>query len=271
MLRILLPQIVSDGRLDWAYAIFQSLRRQSVVHFDWSRVQSITPAGHAVLACLADATFEQGVQSKHTGIPRELKHWPSVRHFTQKELKETFSDPAIQNIETADFILCGNSTAQDMRFLESLESKFVHRLSEDIFFAAKLIATELMNNVLSHAGAERYYLYAGLWEGEFHLGVLDMGLSIPAKLAQKYSYPSHLAALELALKKGISTRRLRVGGFGLFYVYDFLKECEGKLTLISGKAQIRRYFKTGRSQRNELKHLLPGTWCFARFPLEGKK
>lgn len=49
-----------------------------------------------------------------------------------------------------------------------------------------------------------------------------------------------------------------------------LKKHQGQLTIISRNAQLRRYFNQRTVRRGSLKFPLPGTWCFARFPLERK-
>lgn len=165
-------------------------------------------------------------------------------------------------------ILRGNREHLNIQFLEHVQEVFSGRISKDLFFACKLVTNELMQNSVDHSTSERYYLYAGVWKNEFHAGVLDMGATIPAKLEQKYACSNDVEYLEVALKYGTGTRRQRPGGFGLYYFSDFLKENNGKLTILSRRAQVRRYFKTRRSQKNLLKYPLAGTWCFARFPLE---
>ena len=133
-------------------------------------------------------------------------------------------------------------------------------------FDCKIILQELIQNAMAHSGAERHFVYGGLWGREIHCGVLDMGVSIPGKLRQKYPFANDIEAILLALREGTTTRRERAGGLGLFYFHDILKKNRAKLTIASGGAQVRFYFETRRSQKSALKHFLPGTWCFARLP-----
>jgi len=93
-------------------------------------------------------------------------------------------------------------------------------------------------------------------------------VTLPAKLEQKYSSPSDEAYLDLALKEGITTRRSRPGGLGLFHTFEYLKDFSGTLTLISRRAQLIRYFKSKRVVRQSLKHILHGTWAMARIPMD---
>ena len=124
-----------------------------------------------------------------------------------------------------------------------------------------------MVNCIDHSTAERYYLYAGKEGREFHLGALDMGITIPAKLERKYSVKNDVELLEMSFEEGISTRRQRTGGFGLYQTFEHLKQNKGKLTMVSRNAQVRRYFNRRSVIKGPLKYTLDGTWCFARFLL----
>lgn len=262
-----LPQTIDDGRMDLLLKIL-TLSKQwgsKPIRFDWSKTHSVSPAGLGMLCCLWDTFIEQGNRINHTRIHKNLRGLMPVRLSGQRF--PMLPPPKTYNYEGETMLLRGLANAIDPLFVERVREKFCRILSDDLLYACALILNELMQNSVDHSSAERCYLYAGLWGREFHVGVLDMGVSIPAKMEQKYRCSSDLEYLELALKKGTGTRRIRAGGFGLYYFFEFLKECRGKLTLVSRGAQIRRYFRTRRSQKNMLKYTLNGTWCFARMPL----
>lgn len=269
-----LPQTIGDGRVD-IFLKWIVLTKQHgsglKLKLDWSKVSSISPAGFAILACLFDTFIEQKAQVSNIHVPKKLKEFPAVNHMIHLGRFSALPPATIQNYENSMSLLAGRHNAIDPLFSERLQEKFSPYLSEGLLYAAVLTLNELMQNSVDHATSERYYLYAGLWNNEFHTGCLDMGITIPAKLEQKYVCNNDLEYLELALQKGTGTRRMRTGGFGLYYFFEFLKESGGKLTIVSRGAQIRRYFKTRKSQKNILKYRLPGTWCFARFPLEGSQ
>lgn len=126
-----------------------------------------------------------------------------------------------------------------MQFVDKMKTRFIGQLNGDLEFSASLILNELMVNSVDHSTAERYFLYAGTWNNEFHIGALDMGITIPAKLERKYKASDDVHYLDMALKEGVSTRRQRLGGFGLFYAFEHLKTSRGKLTILSREAQIR--------------------------------
>lgn len=267
---ISLPQCIDDGRIDLILKIL-GLSKQygsKPLRFRWSKTESISPAGLGILCCLSDTFIEQGNKVTHIRVSKKLKTLTPVHCLLASGRFRTLPAPDVYNYEDKTTILRGITNAIDSSFVERLQEKFSNFLSEDLLYASTLILNELMQNSVDHSSAERCYLYAGVWHKEFHVGVLDMGITIPAKMEQKYPCESDLDYLELALKKGTGTRRIRTGGFGLYYFFEFLKECNGKLTIVSRRAQIRRYFRTRRSQKNMLKYPLYGTWCFARMPLE---
>lgn len=268
-----LPQCIDDGRIDLILKILNLSKKcgSRPLRFDWSKTKSVSPAGLGILCCLSDTFIEQGNKVIHKHISKKLKGLPPVQSLLASNRFRALPPPDTYNYEDKTMMLKGLGDACDTFFVERVQEKFSRLLSGDSLYAAALILNELMQNSVDHSSAERCYLYAGQWQKEFHAGVLDMGITIPAKMEQKYQCDNDLDYLELALKKGTGTRRIRTGGFGLYYFFEFLKECGGKLTVVSRKAQIRRYFRTRRSQKNILKYPLYGTWCFARMPLESDR
>lgn len=267
-----MPVTIDDGRLDFALRLIDSAKTRphdmGPLRLNWRKTKEISPAGHAVLACLFDTFIEQGTSVVNFDIGKKFGSVAVIHNLKNIQSFSSLPAPEIHNFEDFHCFFRGHSAALDISFMERVQEKFGPQLPERVLFASKLIANELMQNTIDHSTAERYYIYAGLWKEEFHVGVLDMGITIPAKLEQKYRCASDLEYLELSFKKGVGTRRQRPGGLGLAYFFDLLKENEGKLTVISRRAEVRRYFKTRRAQKNLLKYPLPGTWCFARFFLE---
>ena len=131
-----------------------------------------------------------------------------------------------------------------------------------------LIMNELMQNTVDHSTAERYYLYAGISDKNFEFGILDMGVTIPAKLETKYSLVNDKEYLTEVFQKGFGTRRDRPGGMGLYYLFENIKYLKGRLVILSRNAQVRLNFATRNYKSSDLKRRLSGTWCMANFPLE---
>ncbi len=259
---------ISDKRIDSYLLILEQFATRSSSHIELRFLPQtlFSPAGLAILCCLIDKACETNMHL-HWHIPSGLqKRYPFLKQLREISFYPP-SLPSAQNYfyEDKEYLLSVGENAFDFTFIEKFTSKF--ELSEDLQFDCKLILQELIQNTVSHSGGERYYTYAGLWKKEIHLGILDMGVSIPSKLQQKYQCKNDLEYILLALEEGITTRRQRVGGLGLTHFKDVLKNNAGKLTLISGNAQVRYYFQTRQSQKSFLKHRLPGTWCCARIPL----
>ena len=70
---------------------------------------------------------------------------------------------------------------------EILINEYSHRLDEDLLFSIQLVFNELIQNAVDHSTSERYYLYFGVVKDEVHFGVLDMGITLPSKMEQKFT------------------------------------------------------------------------------------
>lgn len=265
MVEIILPKQISDHRLDTFLKIFFLIKNKHGIHLNWSNVSEISPAGLAILSCLFDSIIENKVQVKNTKIKKEFKNIPAVANLSNILQYKALPAPSIQNYHDENSILRGN-TLIDINFIDNIYELCGIKLSKELLFSCKLIFNELMINSIDHSSSERYYTYAGKSGKEFHIGVLDMGVGIPAKLEQKYICTNDLAYLELALKEGSTTRRQRPGGLGLSHTLDVLKNHQGKLTILSRNAQIKQYFLTRKTAKSILTYQLNGTWCFTRFP-----
>lgn len=258
---------IDDGRLDKYLMVLAGLLEKKESTWIFSEKTRVSPAGQAILCSLLDRAFESG------SVPllevRGRKRDPFLDHLKNVASKNrNLPNPSVYSFESDTTCLTGNKNNLNLSFMEKIEFKF--GMNDDMLFDCRLILQELMQNSIDHSGAERYFMYAGLSEGEIHLGVLDMGVGIPAKLRQKYSAESDSDILLSSLEEGVTTRRERMGGYGLSHFRSFLQRNKGKLTIASGRAQIRFYFHTRNKQLSPLKRFLPGTWCFARIPFSGR-
>lgn len=263
-----LPKIIEDSRIDIYLILLEAIKKHPKIALEFFRPTQISPAGHAILACLCDSIIEQRCavlwSSKKTGAHSFISLIQSIQ-----EKHNLLPDPSVYDFESESCLFKGIKNGLDLSLIEKIEYKFT--LDDNLLFDCKLILNELMQNTISHSGAERYFMYAGKWKNEIHLGVLDMGISIPAKLRQKYVRENDLDYILLAMEEGSTTRRQRMGGFGLYYFHHFLKRNRAKLTLVSGEAQVRYYFHTRKSQKSYLKYPLRGSWCFARIPYQKRR
>lgn len=267
---IVLPSEISDSRLDTLLKLLhliQSPDKNRTIRLNWTRVTEISPAGHAVLACVFDAAVEADRKLESVFIKKKWRETLSVQNLSRVAEFSRLPKPTLHDVLGDDFVLASGETALNICFMENVKTKYREVLSEDLAYSCQLICNELMQNSVDHSTSERYYLYAGRSEKWFHIGILDRGITIPAKLEQKYPGLNDVEYLSLACREGISTRRQRQGGLGLNHTFDLLKDSRGTLVLLSRDAQVRRYFRNQSILRGALKYRLNGTWCFARFPL----
>ncbi|HLG20068.1 MAG TPA: ATP-binding protein [Bdellovibrionota bacterium] len=225
------------------------------------------PAGHAILAALTDSIIATAAKIRVMHLSSALGRLPYFKLMKTSPRSRILPPVSVYSIHTNTQIASAHDSGIDLIFTQNIEDAFSKLLGEDLSYDVRTVVNELMQNTVDHSGAERYYLYAGIWENDFHVGVLDMGFTIPARLERKYRIANDVESLELALRKGIGTRQTREGGLGLSYVRDIVKRNEGRLTILSRQAQFRKYFSTRRSQRSLLKRPVDGTWVFVRFPM----
>lgn len=277
--KIGLPATIGESNCHSFIKLIHNIRshpQQSWV-LDWTRTTRIQPAGHALLASLFDEVVEHQTKLQNWHLKKSLQDYQIIKNLMRIQDFKTLPKPDIHHDEgqtfTHDggrqFILSGAEDTLNIFFMDHVKAQFHDILDEDLEFSCRLLFNELMQNAVDHSTSERYYLYAGRVADEFHVGVLDQGVTIPAKLETKYPCENDMAYLALAFEEGISTRRRRQGGLGLSHTFDLIKESGGTLILISRRAQIRRYFRNKKVVRSELRRPLYGTWCFARFPLKG--
>ena len=152
-------------------------------------------------------------------------------------------------------------------FLERFLELNAKKISEDLSYDFQLLFSELTQNAKDHAGSERYLV----WLTPEEIGVFDLGVTIPAKLEQKYNFSNDLESIEAALKRGTTTRRLRPGGLGLYYTLDLIKRQEGYLYIASRHGQIRRYHANKKIDRKTLTPRMLGTLIYCKLTHEKEK
>lgn len=241
---------------------YQNLLRESrTIKWNWKETKIIQAAGCAILGSLSEIAIESGCKIKNLGIKKHLKNKKYAIHFAAQANQKSFELSTWQTLEK-DFVFFGTSGKVTTVFHDYLDQYF--QLSDEENYNVRLIISELISNSVDHSGADRYFVYIASYKHEILLGVLDMGVSIPKKLSQKYDFESDLESLKQAIKLGVSTRRERVGGRGLNVVFEILKNTKGVLTMMSGRAAIRRYFNNTAVKSYSFNHPLRGCWVFCR-------
>lgn len=259
--RIFLPPTISDSYPESLIVLINKIENKGII-LDWSKVQNLTPSGICMLNCLCDSAGERGVKIKSEYVPKKFKNIPVVK-ILLKDFSKSLRPIHLLNYDARGVMIRGHENTIPMGFMEEFKIKNSSiQLNEDLEYDCNLILTELMQNSKDHSGAERYFVFLEVKEKEVNIGVLDMGVTIPAKLETKYNYKDDIEALKNAMKDGITTRRSRKGGKGLYYTFKQLEEKKGKLTILSRESQIKRYFQHRTVREKKLKGKLKGTWCF---------
>jgi len=264
-----LPSIIDDGRCDSYLELLDEVRvnsRDVILNFE--KVAKITAPGWAILNCISDSVFEhrRDIETRNIFLKKDLKK--HIEKILGPRKKQIISMNEM-SFEDDENLISGAVCAIAPSFVEKIDQKYFQLLSEEKKWYVRLMLNELMQNSVDHSTSERYFFYAGINDGDFLFGVCDMGVSIPAKLEQKYAYENDQAYLLKSLELGIGTRRVRSGGLGLNHMFEILKKQKGRLVIISRNAQLRKYFARRKTQTSKLKHALRGTWCMAQIPIEG--
>lgn len=261
-----LPKVFGSERLDSVIEFLSMMKDLDELILDWTKVEHVEPAALAIMAVIRDQSLEKKTKISHVGLTREMrKNFPEESLSTIKS--EKLPHQTRFDFQTkSSFLLCCQGGV-DLRYIQFLSNKFSH-IDEDLRFSIQLVFNELIQNAVDHSTSERYYIYFGEFQKEIHFGVLDMGVTLPAKMEQKYSAQDDVSFLELSLKEGTSTRRQRTGGLGLFHTFEIIKDVKGKFVFISRDGQVRRYFAQRKVKRMNLKSRLYGTWVMFTFQVK---
>lgn len=256
-----LTKTISEGSTESILRIIDCiLSGGKKLRLDWSEVEEITPAGAALLMCLYDLASERGVKVDSVFIKQAIKQWPIVARLV-KCREESLISAAELNFEFADgqYFCLENELPANLKPM--VLDPFEHA---DL----SLLVRELALNAIDHSSSERFYAYQAVYGEEICLGVLDQGVGIAAKLKNYFNFADDLDYIEAALEKGSTSRRLRQGGEGLYRVSQMVKRLNGRMAILSGEGQLRRYYANRRIDRKSTKFRVPGTWVFITMPLK---
>jgi anti-sigma regulatory factor (Ser/Thr protein kinase) len=268
----IMPVSISDERLDYLVELYSLVIHREKIILSFVKNKLISPAGMALLCNLLDAACEARceieVRDIDTGNSQHIQFSKLVEEL--KRSKSFLSSLKLQ-FENESSLNWFKVSSIAPEFIEKLNYKFSNVLTEDQKWTVSLLLNELMQNAVDHSTSERYFIYAGINQYDFEFGVIDRGVTIPAKLEVKYQIDNDQEFLKKSLEFEVGTRRNRKGGMGLYYFFEMLKDEKGKLVILSRDAQLRRHFAHKSAVSSDLKHRLYGTWCLARISLESKK
>ncbi len=261
-LEFLFPKVLSEANTEKYLRVINAMREGAKkIRLNFRETEEVTPSGIAMLLALHDVAYEQEIKIDSVFIKKKFKQFPIFQKL------EKLRPGAIEEIERFNYN--GDevqySSVEGSFSIDTLTS-YTAKISKSFARSTQEILTELIQNSIDHSSSERFHYFLGEDENELSMGVLDLGVSIPSKLEQKYLQSSDTDYIESSFKKDVSTRRLRSGGHGLAETMELIKKLDGRVAVLSRKGQVRRYFKNRRIDRKELKFNLPGTWTFVTIP-----
>lgn len=131
---------------------------------------------------------------------------------------------------------------------------------------------EVFVNVEMHASTTNLYACGQYFHknGWLTMAVVDGGRTIPHNVADFLQSPvSHAEALEWAFGEGNTTSVNQYGGHGLWDLRNFVRENEGKLTVVSGFGYWHQ--DGGKPTTDSFDHAFPGTAVLWRINLNDRK
>ena len=239
-------------RIDWAASIdfmkkvYNSINNRGYedIVIDLSKVKRAYPNGVVPIIAEIDTYRKAGVD--FTVIPpsdTEIESLFSVnswlhhiepRKFDEFEASNTSSHLSLQKFE-------------DDTKLNELVNCAVEICLQQLVFAKGVpqafewVINELAGNVLVHAGSSPGWIQVTTFKDSHRLAfvVCDSGLGIPETLSKTYDFRNDIDALELAIKKGVTSKPDFGQGNGLAGAIAIAQTSQGLLALTSGRGRLR--------------------------------
>jgi len=232
-------------------ALYQRVKYSSPdqIIFDCGNVQFFRPLGLNLLAC-----FISEILSKDNHP--EIYFTPPREHIVFEYIKNQgffdcfqFESDAVQQRIGSRIQQETSSTGIRLKKLENLNYSYIAGVAEWLsgncsmdsataFSIFNVTLVEVINNVVQHSQspigcfvcAQAYFK-----EDRLILSIVDLGKGFLESLSGSYpKLGSNSEAIELAIKEGITSKGMRNAGRGLWILSDFLKECSGRLNIVSG-------------------------------------
>lgn len=258
-----LTKIINEASTESVMRIIDGIfKGETKLRLNWSETEEVGPSGISLLTLLFDYASERGVKIDSVFTARHLKLIPIVARLQNVREKSLIEAKELSYENQEGQYYC----------LENEHPKTLSERQRDPFIQAdiQLLFRELTQNAIEHSSSERFYSYYAESDGQIHLGVLDLGVSIPAKLKNHFNLDDDLSYIEAALERGNTSRRLKEGGEGLYRVSQMVKRLQGRMAILSGEGQLRRYYAHRRIDRKLMKYRTPGTWIFITLPMTAK-
>ena len=242
---IRLPKLLTIG---WSHILFAScadaISHKGPITFDFEKVEWAAPFGLTTISVTLAKCLNQGKlvyysPPKHTELNSYLERIGFKYHFLSgKAIEHKKTSLELKRLLWVD---PGCSAA----IVELVAHDFP--LSEDAKYEMRTHINELMTNGFDHSKSNVGCYVCAQWypvTKKLRISFADGGIGVLQSLKDSGDFPSihtDAAAIRLAVKPGVTTRREHRGGFGLDYIRRYARNNNGTLSIISGHAKVNFY------------------------------
>jgi len=223
-------------------------RRKTDIMFDLSTVEFITPFGITVISGTTTQCLRAGKRVFYR-LPRknEVHQYLSSIGFL-----DFFEMNAIGAQQRRTSIALRQLMGLDPIYIDDLVQliDFNMNLSRGVRDSIRLSVQELLTNAFDHSRSPIGCFVCAQFTPKrqlIRLSVTDFGIGIFRALTTVKAYSnvknSH-AAITLALEEGVSSRRGKTAGYGLWHIRRFARVNKGTMTVISGDGKVNFYHKS---------------------------
>ncbi len=245
MRAIRLPKLLTVG---WSHILLarcvEALQHEGPLTFDFEKVYWAAPFGLTVISVTLARCLQQGkdifyAPPNRTELKDYLERIGFKYHFLQgAEVEHKNTSVELKCLQGVD---PGCSEA----IVELISANLP--LSADAKYEMRTHINELMTNGFDHARSNVGCYVCAQWcpaAKTLRISFADGGIGILQSIQESEKFPeihTDSAAIRLAVKPGITTRKQQLGGFGLDYIRKYVRNNHGTLSIVSGEAKINFY------------------------------
>jgi len=239
-----LPKLMTVG---WSKTLLEkcenAVQHNGPVAFDFANVEWAAPFGLTVISITLERCFSQKQDvfyqpPKNASLRKYLERIGFHYYFLKGgAIKHQSTSVELRRLRAVD-PLCIDAIVNLMA--ETAPTHF----SDDDKFDMKAQLIEMMTNAFDHSASEIGCYVCAQWYPQtqnLRVSFADCGIGILTSLRTKkrFSYlRTDIDAIRESVKPGVTTRKARLGGFGLDYLKTYAKGSQGTLAILSGQAKV---------------------------------
>jgi hypothetical protein len=261
MRMIRLPKLLTVG---WSHILLaccaDAEKHDGPVTFDFENVTWAAPFGLTVVSVTLAKCLDQDKDVFY--IPP--RNAPAREYLERIGFRYHFlKGPEVEHKRTSVELKC--LRAVDPGCSEAIVDLIADNLdlTEDAKYEMRTHINELMTNGFDHSKSKVGCYVCAQWypaKQNLRISFADGGIGIFQSLRDSGKFPEihdDAAAIRLAIKPGITTRKKQLGGFGLDYMRKYVRKNDGTLSILSGSAKVNFY--TNKIEQKQEPVRFPGT------------